>query len=251
MARGVSKESAESEFRRLFTKRTDSYVQFIRFVGYPLAIRAYFDHCPFLRSGLRILDAGCGTGVVSLGIRGALLSRGCTVGGIDAFDLTPAMLDRFRQTLEKRGFADVRLAEANVLELDHLPTTWSHYDLVVSASMLEYIPRDNLPAALRGLRALLNENGAMVLLITKRNWLMKPLIGRWWRSNLYTRSELQEAFREAGFARVSFRHFPLLYRTFDVWGHIIEAEQRSSARAAPRIENGSIGPHFPSGSAMP
>jgi cyclopropane fatty-acyl-phospholipid synthase-like methyltransferase len=208
-------------------------VRFIRSVGYPLAIRGYFAHCPFLRSGLRILDAGCGTGVVSLGIRHALLAHGFTVGGIDAFDLTPAMLDRFRQALQARGISDVRLAEANVLELDGLPATWDRYDLVVSASMLEYIPRERLPAALSGLSARLRETGAVVLFITKRNWLMKPLIGRWWRSNLYTRSELRAAFQQAGFSHISFGHFPLLYRTFDVWGHIVEAQQLSSAGGTP------------------
>ena len=70
----------------------------------------------------------------------------------------------------------------------------------------------------------------MVLFITKRNWVMKPLIGRWWRSNLYTRPELLAAFEQAGFLRVVFRKFPLLYRTFDLWGHIVEAQQPSSAR---------------------
>ena len=113
--------SDSSEFRRMFTERTDSYVRFIRSVGYPLAIRAYFLRCPFLRSGLRVLDAGCGTGVVSLAAREALLARGHSVGAIDAFDLTPAMLDRFRQRLGKRGFTEVRLAEANVLALEELP----------------------------------------------------------------------------------------------------------------------------------
>jgi hypothetical protein len=91
--------------------------------------------------------------------------------------------------------------------------------------MLEYIPRESLSAALRGLRMRLHESGAMVLFITKRNWLMKPLIGRWWRSNLYIRSELQEAFEQAGFSRISFGHFPTAYRTFDIWGHIVEAQQ--------------------------
>jgi ubiquinone/menaquinone biosynthesis C-methylase UbiE len=234
----------ESEFRRLFTQRTDSYARFIRSVGYPLAIRAYFGQCPFLRTGLRILDAGCGTGVVSLAVRDALLARGFTVGGIDGFDLTPAMLDRFRRSLEKRGIGEVRLAEANVLELGELPATWDHYDLVVSASMLEYVPRDSLPTALGGLRMLLRESAAMVLFITKQNWLMKPLIGRWWRSNLYTRSELQAAFEHAGFSRISFPHFPLLYRTFDIWGHIVEAQQPSFARDVPRVSPAD--PLFPS-----
>jgi cyclopropane fatty-acyl-phospholipid synthase-like methyltransferase len=221
--------AAESDFRRLFTERTDSYVRFIRSIGYPLALRAYFAQCPFLRPGLRILDAGCGTGVVSLGIRRALLARGFGLVGIDAFDLTPAMLDRFRQTIEMHGIHDVHLAEANVLALDGLPASWTGYDLIVSASMLEYVPRTNLTAALAGLRTRLNATGTMVLFITRRNWLMRPLIGRWWRANLYTRSELLDAFRQAGFAEIAFGRFPLLYRPFDLWGHIVEA-RRSDAK---------------------
>ena len=214
---------SENDFRRFYTERADSYVRFIRAVGYPLALRSYFRRCPFLRPGLRILDAGCGTGVVSLAIRDALLARGFHPAGIDAFDLTPAMLDRFRTTLDERGIRDVQLAEANVLTLDALPASWSGYDMIVSASMLEYVARESLPAALSGLRARLNETGTMVLFITRQNWLMKPLIERWWRANLYTRSELLRAFTQAGFATVEFGHFPLLYRPFHLWAHIVEA----------------------------
>ena len=219
-------EPGSSELRRLFTERADSYVRFIRSVGYPVALRAYFAHCPFLRPGLRILDAGCGTGVVSLAVRHALLRRGFGSAGIDAFDLTPAMLDRFRQALAARSIVDVHLAEANVLALDALPAAWTGYDLIVSASMLEYVPRASLPTALAGLRARLNETGAMVLFITRRNWLMRPLIGHWWHSNLYTRPELLAAFRQAGFGEIAFGRFPLAYRPFAVWGHIVEARNK-------------------------
>jgi cyclopropane fatty-acyl-phospholipid synthase-like methyltransferase len=117
----------------------------------------------------------------------------------------------------------VQLAEANVLTLDALPASWSGYDIIVSAAMLEYVPRESLSAALSGLRARVNETGTMVLFITRQNWLMKPLIERWWRANLYTRSELLSAFMQAGFATAEFGHFPLLYRPFDLWAHIVEA----------------------------
>lgn len=214
---------SENDFRRLYTERADSYVRFIRAVAYPQVLRAYFRRCPFLRPGLRILDAGCGTGIASLALRDALLARGFHPAGIDGFDLTPAMIDRFRTTLAEQAIRDVRLAQANVLTLDALPASWTGYDLIVSASMLEYVPRESLPAALSGLRARLNETGAMVLFITRKNWLMKPLIERWWSANRYTRSELLGAFTQAGFATVEFAHFPLLYRPFHVWAHIVEA----------------------------
>jgi hypothetical protein len=54
------------------------------------------------------------------------------------------MLDHLRGVLEQRGIGDVTLTEADVLHLDALPTAWSAYDLIVSASMLEYVPRITL-----------------------------------------------------------------------------------------------------------
>jgi hypothetical protein len=70
------------------------------------------------------------------------------------FDLTPAMLDRFRKRLRDSEIT-VELAKADVLRLGDLPTGWSEYDLVVSASMLEYVPRGHFASALAGLRGLL------------------------------------------------------------------------------------------------
>lgn len=215
---------------RLFTDRADPYVRFVRFVRYPQGLRAYFLHSSLLRPGLRVLDAGCGTGILTLALRDALLRRGLAPGPTHAFDLTPAMLERFRAALERRQIRDVEIAQADVLELGRLPAAWRDYDLVVSASMLEYLPPARLAAALGGLRSLLKEDGALVLFITRRNWLTRPLIGRWWRSNLYRASDLERAFREAGFAAIAFGRFPLPFRYLGLWGHVVEAR----AEATPR-----------------
>jgi cyclopropane fatty-acyl-phospholipid synthase-like methyltransferase len=211
--------------RRIYSERTDSYLRFIRSVGYPQGIRSYFARASILRADLRILDAGCGSGVVSLALREALLARGLGVGSIDGFDLTPAMLERFREVLAARGISEIRLREANVLELDGLPEAWQAYDLVVSGSMLEHIPREALPRALGALRGRLGDGGSMVLFITRRNWLMKPLIESWWHANLYTRAELERAFERAGFSAVRFARFPLPYTHLNLWGHIVEARR--------------------------
>jgi ubiquinone/menaquinone biosynthesis C-methylase UbiE len=207
----------------LFTRRSGSYDFFIGMVRYRHGLRAFFRHSPLLRSGLRVLDAGCGTGAVTLALREALLSRSLTPGPMQGFDLTPAMLDRFRQRLKAGGIRGIDLMKGDVLRLDGLPVGWKNYDLLVSASMLEYVPRDLFVDALSGLRGLLNTNGRFVLFITKRNWLMRPLIGRWWDSHLYTSAELMEAFRQASFTTVAFRSFPLRYSYLGTWGHIVEA----------------------------
>jgi ubiquinone/menaquinone biosynthesis C-methylase UbiE len=207
----------------LFSRRSGSYDRFINLVRYPQGLRAYFRRSPLLRSGLRILDAGCGTGALTLAVRDALVARGMTPGPMWAFDLTPAMLDCLRAKLTAAGVDGVELTQADVLRLNALPAGWKDYDLVVTASMLEYVPRDRFAEALAGLRGLVRPRGRFVLFVTKRNWLMRPLIGRWWDSNLYTAPELTEAMDRAGFRDVTFGSFPLACRYLATWGHIVEA----------------------------
>ena len=214
---------AQTAASKLYSDRADSYTCFIRSVGYPRGLRAVFMNSPVLCPDLRVLDAGCGTGVTTLALRSALEARGMPPHNIDAFDLTPAMLSRFRAILAASGIEDVKLAQANVLQLENLPEGWIDYDLVVTASMLEYIPRAKLPEALRALRGRLREGGTLLLFITRNNALMRPLIGHWWASDLYTRAELPVALKDAGFIEPSFGHFPLLYRHLDVWGHVVSA----------------------------
>jgi len=214
-----------SDARGLFTEKHDSYARFIRLVRYPQGLRAFFLHSPLLVSGLRVLDAGCGTGVVTLGLREAMLRRGLMPGSLQAFDLTPAMLDRFRATLGRRGIAGVETVQANVLDLGALPPGWTDYDLLVSASMLEYVPRDRFVEALRGLRDRLRDGGVFVLFMTRRNWLTRPLIGRWWQSNLYGAAELRAAFTAARFSAFRFRRFPPSAWHLAPWGHVVEARR--------------------------
>jgi ubiquinone/menaquinone biosynthesis C-methylase UbiE len=214
-----------SDPSRLYSDRVQSYVRFVRLVGYPQGLRAYFVGSSLLRSGLRVLDAGCGTGIVTLALREALRSRGQHPGSLHGFDLTPAMLECFREAIQRAAIKDIAVVQADVLRLEMLPESWSNYDLIVSASMMEYLPRERLVEALAGLRERLNAEGRLLLFITKRNWLMRPLIGHWWDANLYKDGEIETAFRQAGFSTASFRRFPLAFRYLAFWGHIVEAQR--------------------------
>ena len=214
----------EPDALSLFTRNYPTYVRFIRLVRYPQGLRGFFLRSSLLEDRLRVLDAGCGTGVVTLALHDALVRRRFRLGTFHAFDLTPAMLERFRDALDGRGMA-VETRQADVLDMDSLPAAWTDYDLIVTASMLEYVPRRRLADALGALRTRLAANGHAVVFITRRNWLTRPLIGRWWQSNLYDRRELLQAFHRAGFSQVRFAGFPLPVSYLAVWGYVIEARK--------------------------
>ncbi len=207
---------------RMYTERAASYHFFVRSVRYPQGLQAYFRSCPALGPDMRVLDAGCGSGIVTFALHDAMVSCGLTPAALHAFDLTPAMLDRFARALDERqDMPTVERVRANVLEPDQWPADWIDHDLIVTASMLEYIPKSELPRALSGLRERLAPGGRLVLFITQDNALMRPLVGRWWDSNLYTRAELAAAFAEAGFPDVVFDRFPPAYAHLNLWGHIV------------------------------
>jgi len=212
-----------NDLQVFFTAKARTYARFIKLFRYQQGLRACLAGSTLLRSGLRVLDAGCGTGALTLAFCEAMRTQGLVIGDLRAFDLTPAMLDVLRESLVAQGISGVELAQADVLAPDSLPATWRDFDLVLSASMLEYVSREQLPLALGGLRKLMARDGRMLLFITKDNWLMRPLIGQLWRSNLYVASQLREAFAAAGFSAIAFRKFPIWHRHLSLWGHIVEA----------------------------
>lgn len=210
---------------QLFAAKAGSYSRFIRLVRYQQGLQAYFRLSPLLLPGIRVLDAGCGTGAVLLALHEAMVARGLLLGSLHGFDLTPGMLDRLRASLRTRRIEGVELVQADVLKLGTLPAAWHNFDLIVSASMLEYVPREHFSTALRGLRELLNEGGSLILFMTRDTWLMRQLIGRWWQSNVYTAQELKDGFAAAGFSAIAFGSFPPFYRYLASWGHIVEARR--------------------------
>jgi cyclopropane fatty-acyl-phospholipid synthase-like methyltransferase len=96
------------------------------------------------------------------------------------------MLDRFQAELDSRGITRVRLKRANVLELDQqLPPSWSNYDLIVSTSMLEYVPKSSLGQTLSALNARLGQDGTLLVVITRKSWITWILVEGWWRAARY------------------------------------------------------------------
>ncbi|RLQ20697.1 methyltransferase domain-containing protein [Seongchinamella sediminis] len=215
-------DSAEKAIQ-LYTSRSRSYLRFVNAFAYARGLRAYWEKSVHLKSGLAVLDAGCGTGIASMALRQAMVGRGLKPGTIKCFDITPQMLTIFREKVDNEAIEGVEIVQADVLHLDSLPVDWKDFDLIISAAMMEYLPSEQLVDALSGLRSRLSETGRMVLFITRKNWLMKLLITRWWHANYYHKSELFDCFSRAGFSEITFGSFPFPYKHLALWGHVVEA----------------------------
>jgi 2-polyprenyl-3-methyl-5-hydroxy-6-metoxy-1,4-benzoquinol methylase len=215
----------------LYTKRLRAYEAFISFFRSRDAIRALLEHSGLLRPKLRVLDAGSGFGTATFALLDALRAKSMDAEAVDAFDLTPAMLDRFQAELDSRGIALVRHKQANVLELEsQLSPAWRDYDLIVSASMLEHVPKPSLPQALSALRVRLAQDGSLLVVITRKNWITKILIEWWWDAVGYSRKELREAFATAGFGDLTFIRFPFRYFWQSVSNHVVLAKRKRLSR---------------------
>ncbi len=214
---------SRSDVQELYTTGMDRYSSFIAAFQSPQGIQALLRRSHLLRPGLRVLDAGCGFGVVTFAFLEALRQNNFHYKNIDAFDLTPAMLCRFQEALEAGGITGVQLRQADVLALETLPPSWTNYDLILSASMLEYLPKQDLPRALEGLRARLAPNGHILVMISRKTPETRVLIEWWWHAERYTKNELLRAFERAGLQDPVFRKFPWRYFWLNRGSHVVEA----------------------------
>lgn len=214
---------------RLYTRRAGVYPVYVQAFGHRQSLQAVLSSVVCLHGGERILDAGCGTGLSTLAIAAAFQAAGKPYAAIDAFDLTPAMLDAYHETVTRARLRDVQAVRADVLALDdQLPDTWSGYELVVCSSMLEYVPRESLAAALAALRARLRQRGQLVVLLTRKSFYLT----RWlWRCEGYTRTQISNALRNAGFAGAGFRHYPWPYVWMNLGNHLVVATNQDAARS--------------------
>jgi|GEM_PF-1258559 len=214
--------------QELYTKGIDRYSSFITAFQSPQGIQALLERSNLLCPGLRVLDAGCGFGVITFAFLGALQKKNLNYERIDAFDLTPAMLCRFKKTVEASGITRLQLRQADVLALETLPSSWTKYDLILSASMLEYLPKRDLARALAGLHARMAPGGRILVMIARKTPETKVLIEWCWHAERYTKSELLRAFVDAGFRDPVFLRFPLRYTWLNRANYVVEARSAIS-----------------------
>ncbi|HEV2705442.1 MAG TPA: methyltransferase domain-containing protein [Pyrinomonadaceae bacterium] len=121
----------------IYDRFTGLYDLMFRVNGYGRSLERYLRERPLpLAEGARVLDAGCGTGLLTL----ALLRVLDKPVSLTAVDLSHSSLLTARRAISgapRRTRTSVYLAQANVLAL---PFPDESFDCVVTSGVLEYVP---------------------------------------------------------------------------------------------------------------
>ncbi|MEX1239331.1 MAG: methyltransferase domain-containing protein [Cyclobacteriaceae bacterium] len=112
----------------------------------------YSTLVPLLKKGLRVLDAGCGTGAISKGIASHVGDEGHVTG----IDNTEAFINSGRETC--KSVRNLKLIHADLFEFN----PEEKFDLVVAARVLQWL--SNPKEALKKLGSLLKPGGQISIL---------------------------------------------------------------------------------------
>ena len=196
---------------------------FLKLLPYQRVLQAVLQERDILASNMKIMDAGTGTGVLIRILYPMARDKGLSNVVFHGFDITPAMLDVFHHWIRAEGAEDfVSTRVQDVLHLETLPETWNDYDLIVTAAMLEYVPRESLHTAVAGLLDRLKPGGKMIWVVSGRTLSMRFFVGWMWRANLYKKVEIDAVLAKAGAEHVEYLSFPRPYHATD--GHMLAVE---------------------------
>lgn len=183
-----------------YTKHARLYDGMSRLLGHQQSMKNFFAENVELKPGMKILDAGCGSGALTKALIEITKEKEVPNISFYGFDFTPAMLKLFKNSIKNEPSPRVSLRQADVLKLpSQLPSSWKNFDLIVSAGMLEYVKKEEAQKALENLSHVLKKNGKIMIFISRRSWLNRILIQWHWKAHLYRKSELEQLISTSGF----------------------------------------------------
>ena len=184
----------------IYDRFTNLYELTFRINGYGRSVERYLRENPLpLPSGARVLDAGCGTGLLTLAFL-RVLERPANVASIDLSLRSLQTARRAAEKLPRNPRRRVAFAQSNALKLPFADET---FDLVLTSGVLEYLP---LSEGLGELARVLAPGGHL-LFVPVRPSPVTRLLEVMFRFKAHPPSEVEEETRR--FFRVLDHHrFP-------------------------------------------
>ena len=211
--------------QKLYTQKSSLYHRlFFGFFKYDKGIKVFFEKNIVLNSGNKILDAGCGSGLLTKILFELGIERKIENIRFFAFDITNAMLDIFKHWISNNNIDSISIFQADVLKMNELPASWDKFDLIVSSGMLEYLDTSEIRNAISNLKNRLTKDGKFIFAITRSNIITKFLIQKWWKANSYEKAEMMKILEEVGFYQIKTYKFPANYWYLNFWGLIFEVK---------------------------
>lgn len=160
---------AKSETQNFYDRIAEAHNVALRVNGYRKSVANYLRSLDLkIDSESLVLDAGSGTGIVTLGFYSAGFKPKKTYN----LDLSYNSLKVSREQFKKDKFVDsenVHTIQGNVLSL---PFTDNSFDLVFTCGVLEYVPLND---GIKELARVLKPGGKLVLIPIKPNFVGKVL----------------------------------------------------------------------------
>ncbi|HEY0658347.1 MAG TPA: methyltransferase domain-containing protein [Pyrinomonadaceae bacterium] len=161
----MAKDSQSSKTQSFYDQIADVHNLLLKINGYRKSVTDYLKSLDLqLNENSLVLDAGSGTGIVTLGFEDA----GFRTRKIVALDLSFNSLQIAREQFEKdKGINAKNIAsvQGNVLKM---PFTDETFDLVLTCGVLEYVPLDD---GLREMARVLKTGAKLVLIPVKPSFV--------------------------------------------------------------------------------
>ena len=172
----------------IYDRFTNLYDLMFRVNGYGRSVEGYLRENPLpLSAGARVLDAGCGTGLLTLAFL-RVHERPAEVASIDLSLRSLQTARKAAQKLPKLPRRRVNFARSNALALPFADET---FDLVLTSGVLEYLPlREGLGELARVLAP-----GGHLLFVPVRPSPLTRLLEVMFRFKAHPPAEVDEATR--------------------------------------------------------
>ncbi|RJP20312.1 MAG: class I SAM-dependent methyltransferase [Candidatus Abyssobacteria bacterium SURF_5] len=165
-----------------------------------------------LKEGMRILDAGIGTGFLTVN----LLREASEPLEVFGLDFSPGMLLGLNRRLTRLGLE--RRVRLHLADMRQMPFADASFDLVITSAAMEYLPEvwEGISECGRVLRP-----GGKLLFIATRNSLMGKMIAATWRNKVLEPAHVIRGMNQAGITAIETLRFPWYFPHVNSWGMVL------------------------------